>query len=104
MPHKRFQIQVNPDEGIEVQFNYDFGPDFVPTVSNILLHSNYQYSFPPNPTLVYKHGKYFLESHFMNTEGKNMIELHDDPISQQIIKGIQNIIEQETPRFGKDIS
>lgn len=98
--HKQFQHNT-ADGGIDVQFNLDYDGQNV-SITAIQIHGNYKTGIPESPMLEWHNGKLLFCKNFQmekNGEIIDAIEYIDTPLSNDIVKKILEIKDEEKPKF-----
>jgi hypothetical protein len=97
MKHHRFQYNINEQDSIEVQFDYDENED---CISNINLYSNFISGLPANPKLEFIDNELRFKTNFtkiINEQVVEMFEYSNDNLSRSLIKEIYKTIGKKLP-------
>jgi hypothetical protein len=92
MKHHRFQYNVNDQDSIEVQFDYNENED---CISNIHIHSNFISGLPANPKLEFYNNELRFKANFIkiiNEKAVDVFKFSNDDLSRSLIKEIYKII------------
>lgn len=100
MIHKRFQYN-NDKGGIDVQFNLEYDGHQV-NILNLQVHGNYPTGLPSSPELKHHNGKLKFYNEWDEKDGDKYTrryKYHNDNVSQDIVKEILRIRDEEAPQF-----